>query len=214
MHHVEISQSMQSAVAGLSGPMRQVSLEPASDTLALPEKAFNNCKPHTNGQDQIHLRTFHTFRECRASCPCVCHDTWYAHIPWKFSSIIGRGSALAKGPSLNGESCSWISCKRSRLQYVRICYTVPTWVAARMLYICFTSSPSHSPEFLMRLPHCVDNDNSGLQAVLHGDLDKLKLAVSSGECRPTDYNELGTSLIQVCMACEAVLWAHSSHALI
>ena len=208
---IEMSQPMQNAIAGLSGRIRETSLISTSDVTTNSERELSIYKSPPKHQDEIHVRAFRTFRECQASCPCVCHDTKYAYIPRKFTSIVGGGSVLARGPSSNRERCSRSSCKRSRMQYVRICYTMPTWVATRMLYIRFTSSPSHGPEFLVRLPRYFRIDNPAFQAAWYGDLDKLKLALSSGECRPTDYDEFGVSLLSVCMTNEAIRSVHKSH---
>ena len=206
VEHIEASRSMQVALHGLLGPMRQSGLgsDPEASTNLLEEQAI--CRTRMVHQDNLYVRATRTVKTCRLDCPCICHIYTYASIPQSLKRFLGWGRIETRSGSKSTSPCNDKACAGNFAQHVQIQYMMPTWLAMRMISMSFTSSPSHGPQLLFQFPRLLGKENRGLRAVKDGDLDLLKLAIGSGECRPFDIDEDGESLLEVRPARRIFVW--------
>lgn len=207
IRQIEASQPVQNELMGLLGHFRQAVLAPASVTAASGYKDYqfsgeidsrNDAVKYKSIKPSLYIQALRTVNLCRRECPCKCHARRRIYVPRSIERLVGRGYVCVNDLSLIKRGCSLESCKGPTAPQVEVRYLIPTWIAMRMIYISFTSSPSHSPEFVARLPRVVESENSGLEAVFYGNIELLKSAIEKGECIPNDVDEFGLSLLQVC----------------
>lgn len=205
MREIEGSRSMKASMAGLLGQRCDISLQSYSNN---PPFSAGGA-PRPAGSVGVHnlasqtepgsffIQKSQTTNACRTYCGCRCHQLWRVKVPRTFEYISGRLSMSVKGFSLGRTNCDIVSCKSSIAVYAELRYILPAWIAERMIYLRFTSSPTHAPELLIRVPRLVSRDNEGYTAVQSGNLKELKLAIESGACTPYDVDARGESLFNV-----------------
>ena len=146
----------------------------------------------------LQLQGTHTVSRCHLNCLCRCHKTSFSWISGPLAPILGRARLERTDPSWTQHSPHIRSCKASGVSYMQIIYFLPTWFAMKAIYIRYTSSPLHGPEWLLRIPRLVDSNKSrAFRSIRRGDLPGFKLAIASGECTPDDIDERGISLLRV-----------------
>ena len=198
---IEASPSMQTSLIGLSGPFRQVHSKEDPEAHITSSQDVAPSKPFATCQDHLHVQTTRKSNPCPPTCSCSCHVLGETFVPHNLRHLFGRGTIKTRGRSLDIELCNERSCRRSTSRHVQVKYILPRWIAIRMLSILYTSSPTHSPEFLIRIPRFVPFQSQGFRAVGEGDLERLKCLVASGECTPDDVDEWGDPLLFVCEKC-------------
>ena len=178
-----------------------------SDSQAMPDDTHNPISQidrndaYPRNRDHLQLQMAYTVAQCRSNCPCECHNTLFSWMSGPLAPIFGRARFQSTGPLVP----SWIrasrhirSCKASAVSHTQIIYFLPAWFAMKAIYIRYTSSPSHSPEWLIKIPRLVNKRNSrAFQSMIIGDFPGFKSAIASGECTPYDVDEDGRSLISV-----------------
>ena len=199
--HVEASESMQTSLMGLLGPFRQVYSKDAREAHVVSSKDVAPSKSFAVYQETLHVQTPRKLKTCPSTCSCGCHMLGKTSIPYNLRYLFGRGSIKTKGPPMDTKLCNKSSCRRTASRHVYLEYILSSWIAIRMLSMLYTSSPTHSPEFLIRFPRLVSLGNDGFQAVWNGDLEQLRCLVACGECTPDDVDERGDSLLAVSERC-------------
>ena len=175
-----------------------------SDPPSVPDLTHNSLAPvngnkdYVNSRDQLQLQRTFKVAHCILDCPCECHRKSFSWSTWSLARLFGRAYLESKGTSWVGTQHHIQSCKASATSQIRITYFVPRWFAMRMIYIRYTSSPLHGPEWLLKIPRLVDEyKNPGFEAVERGNLSMFRAAIASGECTPYDVSEDGLSLLSV-----------------
>ena len=158
--------------------------------------SIDNAYARSGNQLQLQ-RTFNA-SHCRLDCPCECHRTSFSWSPRSLAAILGRVYLEKKGPSWFGASCHIQSCRTLAVSQTQVVYFIPTWFAMKAIYIRYTSSPVHGPEWLIRIPRLVNSCNSrAFNAISDGDFPTFRSAIASGECTPYDINEYECSILSV-----------------
>lgn len=159
---------------------------------------INGSNAYARSRNQLQLQRTYKVAHCRLDCSCQCHCTSSSWTPWSLARLFGRAYLEKEGPSLVGASCNMSSCKASAVSQTRVIYFIPIWFAMKAIYIRYTSSPLHGPEWLIRIPRLVDESkNRGFKAILKADLPMFRSAIASGECTPYDITRWGESLLIV-----------------
>lgn len=202
---LEEIQSTGSAVTGLLSNFPHLTLESSrSDLRSVPDSTHSSVAQtnintaHGGSRHQLRLHGTQISAHCRPDCPCNCHRTSFSWSPWLLARLFGRAYLRHKGLSWVGASCHIQSCKASAVSQTQVLYFIPTWFAMKAIYIRYTSSLLHGPEWLIRIPRLVDeHSNRGWLAVGNGDLPMFRSAIASGECTPYDISETGWSVLYV-----------------
>ena len=204
------SPTLRTAMAGPAGPIREVISESAPnleacnanrDLNALNTIDVTTEDLHMNKPNNIRIPALQTVN-CCWSCPCKCHHVKPMFIPTVLRGVAGSGWAVVRGSKSGSDRCDYRSCHGHTEPCVEVQYTLPFWIAKRMIQMRIWSSPSHNPEALFNFPRVVSMWSSGFGAVRSGNINLLKMAMTNGECRPTDIDDhLGWSLSEVCTAC-------------
>ena len=105
--------------------------------------------------------------------------------------VFGRGYAEIFGASLLGTRCDDHLCRAPSAPYVSIIYTLPKWVAMRIILLRYNGSPLSGPEFVLRVARVVRERTAGFRAIYSGDLDAFKRAIASGDNTPYDVEDGG-----------------------
>lgn len=115
---------------------------------------------YARSRDHLQLQGTHTVSRCHLNCLCRCHKTSFSWISGSLAPIFGRARLERTDPSWTQHSPHIRSCKASAVSYMQIIYFLPTWFAMKAIYIRYTSSPLHGPEWLFRIPRLVDSNKS------------------------------------------------------
>ena len=159
---------------------------------------LNSDSIYAKPRDRLQLQRTYDVARCHPGCPCECHRTKFSWSPWSLARVFGRAYIENKGPSWMQASRHIQSCKVSAVTQIRVIYFIPTWFAMKAIYIRYTSSPLHSPEWLIRIPRLVDERNSpAFESILRNDFPAFRSAIASGECTPYDLIESHGSLLRV-----------------
>ena len=190
-HKIEEDRSLQSALTGSLGQFRQTTLDSGSKVDAMPAHNLQSSLLQSRKSTYFggplggfQVQRHQTLSICPKNCRCKCHRMRKLVLPGLLG-IFGRGYAEIFGTSLLGSRCDDHSCRTPSAPYVRIVYTLPRWVAMRMIYLRYSVSFVSGPEFLLRVARVIRNNSVGI-AVIFGDLDRLKRAIASGDCTPYD----------------------------
>ena len=202
---LEESQSTQAALTRLLGDVRQASVDSTPNAaVGSPGQAMEIARKtqltrhRMSSTSEINISGIRHGR-CQSSCPCSCHgeSVLYPSSP----KLLGFGSMSFAGIPMLGGRCSVQACKQTTTPSVRINYCLPTWLALRMISIWFTSSPLYGPELLIRVPRYVETGEfgnpSGVNAIVRGDLESLRLCLVDGLCTPNDMYGPDCSLLLV-----------------
>lgn len=209
---IEASQSIRTNMIGLLGPsFRQVSEQPSSEPSTTAVGHGQHLGSNTDSVDHGHLTKSHTVHVqtiqsenvCHYKCRCTCHSTRWKRLSGRLPRLLGCGYIMTN-------DCNILSCQRSFAPQTKIEYFLPTWLATRVFSLSFTSSPSHSPELLVRFPRLIERDE-GFQAIREGNIGLLKSAMTSGDCTPFDINERGESLLDVSKIMQNLLITNLDH---
>ena len=162
---------------------------------------------YARSRDQLQLQRTYTVSRCSLDCPCECHNSYFSWASGPLTRIFGRARFESTGPSWIRSAGHIRSCKASAVFRMQIIYFIPRWFAMKAIYIRYTSSPLHCPEWLIRVPRLVDSNNSpAFRSISGEDLPAFKLAMASGECTPYDINEQGRSLLRVSVSVNPLRW--------
>ena len=153
--------------------------------------------PKTQCQSMFNVTTTQTVRSCDVYCECKCHARRRLGVSGTFLKFFGHGYVEVAGFGLLGPKCDTKMCRADTTPYISVQYCLPQWLAYRMLFMWFTSSPPCGPELLLRVPRVLSDENLAIRAIYGNDVEKLKLAISRGDCTPYDVNEFGMSLLEV-----------------
>lgn len=200
---LEGSPPTRAALAASMGDVRQVAIESSSqpnfttteNSIALQSSQH---KSHLDPQNDLYIRRVRTISLCNRYCVCKCHVRRQLGRSGIFSKLIGSGYIETAGPSIFGTQCDIELCRARAAPRVSVQYLLPQWLISRMIFMWFTSSPPHAPEFVLRVPRVIDyENNNAFTAVRRGDLGSLRLAISNGDCTPYDIDAIGNTLLAV-----------------
>ena len=202
---IEESQATQAAMMRLLGNFRQINIDSASDNAAALSESLESAairpivaRPRMRSRSEFHIQNLQFQSACPLACTCNCHEIWRIYAPRKLRKLFGHSKIEGAGlPNVKG-ACSLRSCKGKGATIIHINFFLPTMMAARMISLWFTSSPSYGPELLLRVPRVVRTDSPAFRAICSGDLDTVKRSISAGDYRPWDVDYTGQSLILVC----------------
>lgn len=201
------SHSAQTALAGLLGPYRQISLEPTSaETNALSQPSqYPLVEPNENlhfprSSSEYHVQRFQTVNTCLETCKCSCHVQKTVHVPSYLSRILGRGYMDSVGLPLRGNRCNDRTCKAPTAPCIKVAYILPTWVAMRMIYLRFTGSSPGGPDISIRVPRVLSEENPCFRTICEWDTVLFRSAIARGEFSPYDIFEDGESILWVSSA--------------
>ena len=195
-----------SAVAGILDNFPHLTLESShSDLQSVPDTAHGSSLTQTGiqtayGRSSRRLQPQKTLNEphCRLDCACECHRTYCSWSSRALARLYGRVWVERRGSSWAGASHHIQSCKASAVSQIRVIYFVPRWFAMKAYVIRYTSSPLHAPEWLIKIPRLVNQDeNRGFKAILKGNLPMFRSSIANGECTPYDVYEDGVSMLRV-----------------
>ena len=209
---LEESPSTRAALTGSLGNVRQLTLEstslPNSTSAKISESQtlrVGQTASKLDLLDRFRVGKVQTVSICDANCACKCHIRRRLNAPGILSKVFGHGYVQAIGYPLLGARCNTDSCKAHAAPRISIQYFLPRWLISRMIYIWFTSSPSCSPELLLRVPRLVDRRANkaflALRRYVHGR-GELEIAMRNGDCTPYDVDEHGDTLFTVRVSIE------------
>ena len=193
---LEESPSTQAALNRSLGNVRQLALEPTHEDMDIVGQAAAK-RPHFESQTTISVKKVQRVNICHTDCACKCHVLRKIGSRGIFSHLFGRGYIQTAGPAIFGTQCDFKSCRAHTSPRISVEYRLPQWLASRMILMWLTSSPSCSPELLLRIPRVLKWNSVVTNAVERESPKLLKIAIARGDCRPDDVNEIGESLFSV-----------------
>lgn len=127
--------------------------------------------------------------ECPKGCRCACHKPIRLQTPWATRRWTGAMQIQCSNFSWFRNNCNIKICKRSALTSVTVQYTLPVWVAGKMVAAFYKSAPLSGPELLFKVARVHDSDV--FYYASRGDLKGIQALYSSGEASihdvsPTD----------------------------
>ncbi len=138
---------------------------------------------------------------CDANCACNCHFRRRLNASGILSKVFGYGYVQTVGCPLLGAQCNTESCKANAAPRISVQYFLPRWLLSRMIFILFTSSPSCSPELLLRVHRLVNRRTNkaflALRSYHYRGRADLEIALRNGDCTPYDIDEDGNTLLTV-----------------
>lgn len=159
---------------------------------------LNSDNIYTRSRDQLQLQRVYNVTRCHSYCPCQCHRTTFSWSICSLARIFGRAYPKNKGSSWLGAPHHIKSCKASPFTQIRPTYYIPTWFVMKAIYIRYTSSPLHGPEWLIRTYRLVDKTNSlAFSSVFRNDFPAFRSAIAGGQSTPYDLSESGEPLLVV-----------------
>lgn len=207
VHRLEESPSTRAVLTGPLGNIRQLTLEPASqasNTVAnIADSTTIQAGPTAaklHPRSRVHISQVQRVNICDLNCACSCHARRQLGAPGILSKVFGRGYIEIAGSPILRTRCDTELCRAHAAPRVSVRYHLPQWLASRMIFMWFTSSPPCSPEFLLRVPCVREFDNAAFEAVRRSDIKRLKSAITVGDCTPYDVDEYGDTLLSVRIA--------------
>ena len=176
-----------------------------SESQSMPDNAQNFIAPvarnnaYAKSRNQLQLLRTYQVAYCHPNCPCECHGESFSWSTWSLARYFGR-AVFERKVSSRIDACRHISsCKASAVAQIQVIYFIPTWFAMKAIYIRYTSSPWHDPEWVIRVPRLIDGStNRGFQAIYYTeDISRFKSAIADGECTPYDIDQYGEPLLRV-----------------
>lgn len=212
---LEESPTTRSALTRSLGNVRHLTLESthqdnnAAAELAKSERWQTDQKDFkTNPQNILCVRKTHKVSICDEDCVCKCHIRRSLGDPVFLSRLLGHGYVETAGSVIRRTPCDVESCRAHAAPRVSVQYRLPPWLASRMIFLWFTSSPPRSPELLLRVSRVLEYDHSAIRAVYNDDVEQLKAAIMHGDYTPYDVNERGINLFEVWITWKASAKVH------
>ena len=201
---LEESPTTRAALTGSLGNVRQITLQPPHQdhrTVAVNAQSKTpNPEPATSrpqSQTILGITRTQKINTCDVYCPCQCHVRIRLGTSRNMSRILGSGYIQTAKRSALGTECDFELCRSHVAPRISVQYLLPQWLASRMIFMWFTSSPPCGPELLLRFPRVLKYDNAAIRAVSRNDIEELKIAIRRGDCTPYDVDEYGDSLLAV-----------------
>lgn len=175
---------------------------PGSTTLVTQSEP--NSRPRNGPTYSSFMQRTRFTNACPPGCVCTCHKPRYTAVNGMFSSIIGSGSIQTKSTAFPGLRCTVTKCRPSAATSLTISYRLPSWFAARVIYLWYTSSPLGSPEVVIRVPRVFTWHSEVWTLICHAMrsdvvmLRNFRSMVVLGLISPYDELPNGLPLVAVC----------------
>lgn len=89
---------------------------------------------------------------CPKTCRCACHKPQRFQTPLAARPWIGSIQIHCSSISWLRPTCTITKCKRTARTSAVVQYTLPVWIASRMIAAWYKSSPLSGPELLLKVP--------------------------------------------------------------
>lgn len=138
--------------------------------------------------------------ECDKFCQCQCHRTTQICTPWWAKQLFGSITLRCNGTVLlNRRACDNSYCRRSGSLRVHVSYMAPTWkfLNAFAYYVKSETLGGVAPSFNLFVLRVIPDDENIWGYIQHGNISRVREALSSREVSLYDVDSSGRSLLKV-----------------
>ena len=122
---------------------------------------------------------------CRTNCRCACHRRRHVRSPRIFEKIFGSLFVGYVGLPVVSSTCDVTSCMLSSPS-LWFDYYFPAWFLKQKLHCLIKHRRNLGPEQSLRVTRIVSYASDIILCTLHGDVENMRLILSSGSGSPFD----------------------------